>query len=234
KPRAARKASWHMEIRVLVCDREPLIRLGLRSVLAGEPDLTVAGEFADASAAAAALASLRPDVIVADTEALSSATGCATGELVDAAMAQAIPVLVLAPEECAAGAVAALHAGARGFLLEHDPPSQIAYGIREVAAGNAILSPSVTGRLLSRLVNASPRRTGVDPRQVLTAREIQVLRLLATGLPVAAIAERLFVAEVTVRSHIHHMLRKLELDRAFQAVALAHESGLLDPESAAS
>lgn len=225
-----------MRVRVLVCDREPLVRAGLRAVLSADPALEVVGEFADPRSAARAIGSLAPGVIVADTASLSSPAGPASGELVDASLAHAVPVLVLAEHDCAEGANAALRAGARGYLLRGDPPEQITYGIRQVAAGHAMLSPTVTGRLVAEVRRRSVTRhvPHADPRTLLTAREIEVLRLLAGGTTVAEIAARLFVAEVTVRSHIHHMLRKLGLDRTFQAVALAHETGLLDPESAAS
>ncbi|MRH88020.1 response regulator [Nocardia sp. SYP-A9097] len=220
-----------MMIRVLLCEREPLVRVGLRAVVSAEPGMAVVGEFSDGPTAASAMAELEPNVIVADTLALTGAAGCASGELVDASLSAGVPVLVLADRGCLDGAAAALRAGARGFLLKDDPPTQITYGIREVAAGNALLSPTVTARLLSDLTPAErpgPVRSEVDLRSVLTAREVQVLSLLAGGMTVGGIARRLVVAEVTVRSHIHHMLRKLELDRAFQAVALAHASGLLN------
>jgi DNA-binding NarL/FixJ family response regulator len=222
-----------MGIRVLLCDEQPLVRAGLRTVLARERDLEIVGEFADGHSASMSVSSLDPAVVVADVAGLSGPGGRATGSLVESTLSHCVPVVVLAGKNDMNCAVMAFRAGARGFLLKDDPPEQIAYGIRVVAAGKALLSPAVTSKFVSELAeSATPgdsRAAGL--RALLTPREVEVLELLATGAATARIARELFVAEVTVRSHIHHILRKLGLDRSFQAVALAYYTGLVRPPS---
>lgn len=215
-----------MGIRVLLCHERPLVRAGLRTVLDGEPDVEVIGDFADGDAAAAAVPGTRPAVIVGDVTGL----GYGQGRLAEVAREHGTAVLVLAEQGNMDCARLALRSGATGFLLDSDPPEQIAYGVRAVAAGHALLSPEVTSRFITEFAKARRRNTP-DLAAVLTPRELEVLRLLAQGISVPKIAERLFVAEVTVRSHVHHILRKLGLARSFQAVALAYYAGLVDPVS---
>ena len=220
------KGGSALGIRVLLCHERPLVRTGLRTVLDREPDVRVVGDFADGDVAAASMPSARPDVIVADVVGL----GMGAGRLANAARGQDTAVIVLAEQGDVECAQLALQAGATGFLLDSDPPEQITYGVRSVAAGHALLSPEVTSRFLTDFARGRPRRAP-DLEAVLTPRELEVLRLLASGMSVPKIAARLFVAEVTVRSHIHHILRKLGLTRSFQAVALAFSAGLVDPVS---
>lgn len=215
-----------MGTRALLCHERPLVRAGLRTVLDREPDIDVVGEFADGDVAAASVAAARPAVIIADIVGL----GQGAGRLADAAREHDAAVVVLATQGDMDCAQIALQAGATGFLLDSDPPEQLTYGIRAVAAGHAALSPEVTSRFITDFARGRPRNTP-DLREVLTPRELEVLQLLASGTPVPKIAERLFVAEVTVRSHVHHILRKLGLARSFQAVALAYHTGLVDPIS---
>jgi DNA-binding NarL/FixJ family response regulator len=200
------------------------VRAGLQTVLDREPDVVVVGDFGNGDAAAAAVPIARPAVIVSDVNGL----GLGEGRLADAAREHDVAVLVLAEHgECAE---IALRAGATGFLLDGDPPEQVVYGVRSVAAGHALLSPEVTSRFIEEF-SRERRRNTPDLRAVLTPRELEVLTLMATGMSVPTIAERLFVAEVTIRSHVHHILRKLGLTRSFQAVALAYYAGLVDPIS---
>jgi len=213
-------------IRVLLCHERPLVRAGLRTVLDREPDVDVVGDFSDGDAAAASVAAARPAVIVADVVSL----GQGAGRLANAARDHDAAVVVLAEQGDMDCAQLALRAGATGFLLDSDPPEQIAYGVRAVAAGHAALSPEVTSRFITDFARGRRKNTP-DLRAVLTPRELEVLQLLASGTSVPKIAERLFVAEVTVRSHVHHILRKLGLARSFQAVALAYYTGLVDPIS---
>jgi DNA-binding NarL/FixJ family response regulator len=195
-------------------------------VLDQEPDLDVVGSFDDGEAAAAIVRTARPAVIVADVGGL----GRGEGRLAGSARDHGAAVLVLAEYGDMDCAQLALRSGATGFLLDSDPPEQIAYGVRAVAAGHASLSPEVTSRFITDFARERRRNTP-DLRAMLTPRELEVLQLLATGMSVQKIAEKLFVADVTVRSHIHHLLRKLGLDRSFQAVALAYYTGLVDPIS---
>lgn len=222
-----------MGIRVLLCDEQPLVRAGLRTILAREPDLEVVGEFADGNSASDSVSALSPAVVVADVAGLTGPGGRATGQLVDSALNHSVPVVVLAEKNDINCAVMALRAGARGFLLKEDPPEQIAYGVRAAAAGKALLSPAVTSNFIAEVTGGGTagRRQAPDLLAALTPRELEVLQLLATGTTVGNIAKTLFVAEVTVRSHIHHILRKLGLERSFQAVALAYYTGLVHPAS---
>jgi DNA-binding NarL/FixJ family response regulator len=215
-------------IRVLLCHERPLVRAGLRTVLAGESDVEVIGDFAAGDDAAPLVPAARPGVVVADISGL----GMGEGRLADAAREHDVAAIVLAEKGDMSCAELALQCGAKGFLLESDPPEQIAYGVRAVAAGHAVLSPAVTSRFIDDFARGRRRNTP-DLQAVLTPRELEVLRLLAVGMPMSKIAGKLFVAEVTVRSHIHHILRKLSLDRSFQAVALAYATGLVDPLSTA-
>jgi DNA-binding NarL/FixJ family response regulator len=213
-------------IRVLLCHERPLVRAGLRTVLDREADMEVVGDFADGDAAVASVPGTQPAVIVADVAGL----GSGRGRLACVAREHGIAVIVLAQQGDMDCAQLALRSGATGFLLDSDPPEQLAYGVRAVAAGHALLSPEVTSRFITEFAKAR-RRNAPDLRALLTPRELEVLRLLAQGISVPKIAERLFVAEVTVRSHVHHILRKLGLARSFQAVALAYYAGLVDPVS---
>lgn len=215
-----------MGIRVLLCHERPLVRAGLRTVLDREPDMEVVGDFADGDTASAAVPGTRPAVIVGDVGSL----GYGEGRLARLAREHGIAVIVLAEQGNVDCAQLALRSGATGFLLDSDPPEQLAYGVRAVAAGHALLSPEVTSLFITEFAKARRRNTP-DLRAVLTPRELEVLKLLAQGMSVPKIAERLFVAEVTVRSHVHHILRKLGLARSFQAVALAYYAGLVDPVS---
>jgi DNA-binding NarL/FixJ family response regulator len=219
-------------VSVLVCNEQPLIRAGLCSVLGGETDLEVVGQFGDGPSAAMGVAALRPSVLVADPQALSSAAGKATGALVEKAIEYAAAVVVLADEYDMDCVGSALRAGAVGFLLNDDPPEQIAYGVRMAAAGKASLSPAVTSDVIAEYaVRPAVPQQGPDLRSLLTRRELGVLQLLSHGLPVPEVARMLFVTEATVRSHVHHLLGKLGLDRLFQAVALAHRAGLVPPST---
>ena len=191
-----------------------------------EPDVEVVGDVADGDAAVACVTAARPAVIVGDV----SAFGYGDGRLAHVAREQGAAVIVLAEHGDMDCAQLALRSGATGFLLDSDPPEQIAYAVRSVAAGHALLSPEVTSRFITEFARARRRNTP-DLQAVLTPRELEVRRLLAQGISVPKIAERLFVAEVTVRSHVHHILRKLGLARSFQAVALAYYAGLVDPVS---
>lgn len=214
-------------IRVLLCHEQPLVRAGLRTVLTNEPDLRLVGDYDGGDAAASAIPGLAPDVLLASLACL----GYGAGRLVDTASRNPVPVIVLAgtgEKECVERA---LRTGARGFILDDDPVEQIAYAIRSVAAGHALLSPEVTSGVIAGYTGRAPRAERPDLHDLLSPRELDVLRLLATGEPVARIAKELFVAEVTVRSHIHHLLQKLGLARSFQAVALAYHTGLVDPLS---
>jgi DNA-binding NarL/FixJ family response regulator len=221
-------------IRVVIVDDQSLVRAGFRMVLAAQPDMTVVGEAADGAEALRLLAHTRADVVVMDirmpvmdgveaTRAL-----CAPGS--DGSAADGLRVLVLTTFDTDADAFAALQAGASGFLLKNVPPEELLSAIRVVAAGESVVAPRITRRLLDRFagqLSAPPDAEGRIGQ--LTDREREVLLLVAQGMSNAEIAERLFVAETTVKTHVGRILTKLDLRDRVQAVVLAYETGLVRP-----
>ncbi|GGM59003.1 DNA-binding response regulator [Thermopolyspora flexuosa] len=223
-----------MTIRVLLVDDQPLLRTGFRLILEAEPDVTVVGEAGDGTAAVEQARALLPDVVLMDIR-MPGVDGIeATRRIVrDAAGGAHTPrVLVLTTFDLDEYIIEALRAGASGFLLKDVPPDDLVQAIRVVAAGDAIVAPSVTRRLLdrfaSRLPAAGPRPT--PPRlERLTERELEVLRLIARGMSNAEIAAELVVSETTVKTHVGNVLTKLGLRDRVQAVVLAYETGLVTP-----
>ena len=214
-----------MTIRVLLADDQELIRTGLRTMLEPESDLVVVGEAADGVQAVEQAQELHPDVVVMDVRMPVLDGIEATRRL--HALARPPKVLVLTTFDLDEHVAAALGAGASGFLLKDAGRHQIAEGIRIVAAGEALLAPTVTRRLLERFADrlAPPRRPpGLD---ALTEREAEVLRLIARGLSNTEIAAELVVSEPTVKTHVGHIFAKLNLRDRAQAVVLAYEHGLV-------
>jgi len=205
--------------------------MGLRFVLEREPDIEVVGEADQGYAAVEAAHSLRPTIVVVDIDAPRLGGIEVTRELADANSASPSRVVVLATRYDEERVAEALHAGALAFLLKDDPLDQFVYAVRMVAAGAAVLTGPATGRMLRKLAT-SPSiipRGSPDLVSVLTQRELEVLRLVALGHSTPHIAALLSVSEATVRSHVHHLLQKLDLDNRSQAVALAFKSGLGQP-----
>jgi len=226
-------------IRVLLVDDQQLVRTGFRMILQDEPGIEVVGEAADGRAALDAAVRLRPDVIVMDlrmpvmdgveaTRRLTAPTPPDAG----AGAATAPRVLVLTTFDADEYVVEALRAGASGFLLKDVTPADFVSALRLVAAGDALLAPSVTRRLLDRFRDRLPAPADAarhERLKELTERELEVLRLLARGLSNREIADELVVAEPTVKTHVSHVLDKLELRDRAQAVVLAYEIGLVRP-----
>jgi DNA-binding NarL/FixJ family response regulator len=215
-----------VSIRVLICDDQALVRAGFRAILEAQPDIEVAGE-AENGAEAVALAERRsPDVILMDIRMPQLDGVEATRRLVaDGSPAR---VLVLTTFDLDEYVHAAIRAGASGFLLKDVTPGKLLEAIRIVAAGDALLAPSVTRRLLERFASTLPQRDHSSAAlAALTTRETEVLRLLAGGLSNAEIAAELVVSEATVKTHISSVLRKLGLRDRVQAVILAYETGLV-------
>jgi DNA-binding NarL/FixJ family response regulator len=215
-----------VSIRVLICDDQALVRAGFRSILEARPDVEVVGE-AENGAEAVALAERRaPDVILMDIRMPVLDGVDATRRLVaDGSPAR---ILVLTTFDLDEYVHAAIRAGASGFLLKDVTPAKLLEAIRIVAAGDALLAPSVTRRLLERFATTLPQRdVSSEALAGLTARETEVLRLLAGGLSNAEIATELVVSEATVKTHISSVLRKLGLRDRVQAVILAYETGLV-------
>jgi DNA-binding NarL/FixJ family response regulator len=215
-----------VSIRVLICDDQALVRGGFRAILGGKPDIEVVGE-AENGAEAVALAERRsPDVILMDIRMPVLDGVEATRRLV--AQGSSARVLILTTFDLDEYVHAAIRAGASGFLLKDVTPGDLLDAIRIVAGGDALLAPSVTRRLLERFATTLP--VGDQTSEALahlTARETEVLRLLAGGLSNAEIAAELVVSEATVKTHISAVLRKLGLRDRVQAVILAYETGLV-------
>jgi DNA-binding NarL/FixJ family response regulator len=215
-------------VRVVLADDQALVRAGFRLILEAEPDLRIVGEVGDGEEAVEATRRLRPDVVLMDIQMPRGGGLEATRRVVDDA-ALHTRVLMLTTFEQDDYVFESLRAGASGFLLKNAPPEELVHAVRVVAAGEALLAPSVTRRLIEEFATR-PARLGADRRlEALTEREQDVLRLLASGLSNAEIAGRLFLGEGTIKTHVSHLLGKLGLRDRVQAVVFAYESGLVTP-----
>ena len=219
-----------MSVRVVVVDDQRLVRRGFELILQAEDDIDVIGEADDGSEAVSLVTRLQPDVVLMDVR-MPKLDGIAATQQIMAAMDPAPRVLVLTTFDLDEYVYSALRAGASGFLLKDAPPEQLVEAIRVVAAGDALLSPSVTKRLIEDYI-ARPEPSRAAPElDELTEREVDVLRLIARGLSNGEIAEALFVAETTVKTHVGRVLMKLGVRDRVQAVVAAYESGLVIPGS---
>ena len=220
-----------MAIRVLIVDDQALVRAGFRMILEAQPDLEVVGEAADGSAAIDAVRTLRPDVVLMDVR-MPGVDGIeATRRLTEAGVPGKI--VILTTYDLDKYVFDALAAGASGFLLKHVPPEELVRGVRVAASGEALLAPSITKRLIEEFAKqrAPVRASGTDLK-TLTDREREVLTLLGRGLSNPEIARELKVGEATVKTHVAHVLDKLELRDRVQAVIFAYEIGLIKPGAA--
>jgi DNA-binding NarL/FixJ family response regulator/class 3 adenylate cyclase len=217
-------------VRVLIVDDQALVRAGFKMILAAEPDIEVVGEAADGGEAVAECSSLRPDVVLMDVR-MPEMDGIEATRRVLAQPEAETKVVMLTTFDMDEYVYDALRAGASGFLLKDVPPEQLVAGIRSVASGDALLAPSITRRVIEEFVSRPPSSARALPAQLeeLTARELEVLKLVARGLSNAEIAKELFVSETTVKTHVAHVLMKLDLRDRVQAVVLAYESGLIQP-----
>jgi DNA-binding NarL/FixJ family response regulator/class 3 adenylate cyclase len=217
-------------VRVLIVDDQALVRTGFRMILEAEPDLEVVGEAADGLEAIAQARSLMPDVVLMDVR-MPEVDGIEATRRLLGGHGVAAKVVMLTTFDMDEYVYEALRAGASGFLLKDVPPEQLVAGIRAVASGDALLAPSVTRRVIEEFVRRPPDSVRTPPETLseLTARELEVLKLIARGLSNAEIAKELFVSETTVKTHVAHVLMKLDLRDRVQAVVLAYESGLVQP-----
>jgi RNA polymerase sigma factor (sigma-70 family) len=215
---------------VVIADDEALVRAGFRMILEAQPDISVVGESADGQEAIDLARRLVPDVVLMDIRMPNVDGLAATREIVGRGRS-GVRVLVLTTFDLDEYVYEALKAGASGFLLKTAPPAELASAVRTVAAGDVLLSPTITRRLIEQFVEHQRReRLAPDWLGQLTERERDVLGQVARGLSNREIAEALVVSEATVKTHVNRILSKLELRDRVQAVVLAYESGFLKPD----
>jgi DNA-binding NarL/FixJ family response regulator len=214
-----------MNIRVLIADDQSMVRAGFRMLLSGEEDIDVVAEARDGLEAVAAAARFDPTVVLMDIR-MPELDGLEATRRIIAANPQA-RILILTTFDLDEYVYEALSAGASGFVLKDDPPEQLIAAVRTIAAGDALLSPAVTKRVIKQFTRI-PRPARPREMDELTAREEEILRLIASGLSNAEIGERLYIGETTVKTHVTHVLQKLGLRDRVQAVVLAHQTGLLE------
>ncbi|MBM6401136.1 response regulator [Phycicoccus sonneratiae] len=219
-------------IRVVLVDDQPLLRAGFRMILDGEDDLEVVGEAADGEVAVAVVRDTRPDVVLMDIRMPTRDGLSATEEIcADAALA-GTRVLVLTTFELDEYVFEALRVGASGFVLKDLEPADLIIAVRQVAAGDAALSPSVTRRLLEHVAAGDARRPPVEQvraLEALTGREREVVALVGEGLTNDEIAGRLFLSPATAKTHVSRAMTKVGARDRAQLVVLAYESGLVRP-----
>ena len=218
-----------MSLRVVVVDDQALVRAGLRMILRAEPDLEVVGEAGNGQEALEVVAATAPDVVLMDVRMPEMDGIEATRRL--AAGPGAARVLMLTTFDLDEHVYDALQAGASGFLLKEAPPEQLVAGVRTVAAGEQLLAPTVTRRLIERFTSQAPPAAAAAVDE-LTPRELEVLQLIARAMTNAEIAAQLFVSETTVKTHVARILMKLGLRDRVQAVVYAYERGLVHASTA--
>jgi DNA-binding NarL/FixJ family response regulator len=216
-----------MSIRVLVADDQSMVRAGFRMLLSREDDIEVVAEASNGLEAVEKAARFSPSVVLMDIR-MPELDGLEATRRILAA-GDSARILILTTFDLDEYVYEALRAGASGFVLKDDPPEQLLGAIRIVAGGDALLSPAITKRVIKQFVRI-PQPSPPKQVQELTERELDVFRLIARGLSNAEIGEQLHISDTTVKTHITHLLQKLDLRDRVQAVVLAYETGLFDAE----
>jgi DNA-binding NarL/FixJ family response regulator len=217
-----------MTIRVLVVDDQSMVRAGFRMLLSGEQDIEVVAEASDGLEAVDKAARFRPTVVLMDIRMPDLDGLQATRRIL--AADSAARILILTTFDLDEYVYEALRAGASGFVLKDDPPEQLIAAIRTVAAGEALLSPTITKRVIKQFTRI-PRPAPPKELDDLSEREREVFRLIARGLSNAEIAQELYISETTVKTHITHILQKLNLRDRVQAVVLAYQTGIFEADT---
>ena len=217
-------------ISVVIADDQHLVRAGFRAILEGQPGIVVCGEAADGAEAIDVVRRRRPDVVLMDIQ-MPGVDGLEASRriLEDAPPEHPVAVLVLTTFDLDAYVYDALRAGASGFLLKDVPPEQLIAAIRVVAAGDALIAPAITKRLIEQFARSAPPSNPPAALAELTPREAEVLVLVARGLSNGEIADLLVLSQATVKTHIKRVLAKLGVRDRVQAVVLAYEAGLVTP-----
>ena len=216
------------KIRVLIADDQELVRTGFGMILNSQEDIEVVGEAADGREAVAMAAELDPDVVLMDIRMPELDGIAATQRIVAAGSGDGPRVVILTTFDLDEYVYEALQAGASGFLLKDAPTQQLAWGVRMVASGDALLAPSITKRLIEEFAAATTPRSSAELEE-LTPRELEVFGLMARGMSNGEIAAHLIVGEATVKTHVKHVLMKLDLRDRVQAVVAAYELGVIKP-----
>ena len=213
-----------MTVRVLIADDQSMVRAGFRMLLSGEPDLEVVAEASNGAEAVEKAARFKPTVVLMDIRMPELDGLEATRRIL--ALDSSARILILTTFDLDEYVYEALRAGASGFVLKDEPPEQLLAAVRIVAGGDALLSPGSTRRVIERFTRI-PDPSPPPQLDELTERELDVFRLVARGLSNAEIGKELYISDTTVKTHITHMLQKLDVRDRVQAVVLAYESGLV-------
>jgi len=216
-------------IRVLLADDQALVRAGFRALLDAQPDIEVVGEAGDGAAAVELASSANPDVVLMDIRMPVLDGLAATHKIAADPRLGSVRIVILTTFELDEYVFEAIRIGASGFLVKDTEPADLLRGVRAVAAGNALLSPSVTRRLIAQFAARSKRPRDAGRLDVLTDREREVLALVAAGLTNDEIAERLVLSPLTVKTHVSRAMGKLDVRDRAQLVVLAYETGLVRP-----
>ena len=218
-----------MTIRVLIVDDQALVRTGFRMILDAQPDIEVIAEASDGNQAVRLAQQRSPDVVLMDVRMPALDGIAATRLLAGPEAPRPMRVVILTTYDLDEYVFDALAAGASGFLLKDVPPEELVEGVRLVAAGDGLLAPAVTRRLIEAFAQQYRPRVAPPPISTITPRELEVLKLVARGLTNAEIAESLYLSENTVKTHVTHLLGKLGLRDRVQAVIYAYEAGVVEP-----